>query len=104
MAGSQRCTVFSNILERNIVERNIHRTEHSEEHRIREGCMLFMYVALLNDNYPKHIYALSIICASILDPVFFRVFRSVYNSLLSYNIFLYTVHPCDPDTIQPHTG
>ena len=34
---------------------------------------------LLNDNSPKHIYTLSIICASFADPVFFRVFRSVYN-------------------------
>ena len=41
--------------------------------------MLFMYVALLNDNSPKYIYTLSIICASFADPVFFRVFRSVYN-------------------------
>ena len=39
-----------------------------------------MYVALLNDNSLKHIYTLSIICASFTDPVFLRVFRSVCSS------------------------
>ena len=50
-------------------------------------CMyVVMYVALLNDNSPKHIYTLSIICASFADLVFFRVFRSVYNSV--YYIYI----------------
>ena len=49
-------------------------------------CMLFMNVALLNDNSLKHIYTLSIICASFTDPVFLRVFRSVYYSL--YHIYI----------------
>ena len=54
-------------------------------------CMyLFMYVALLNDNSLKHIYTLSIICASFADLVFFRVLRSVYNSLY-HIIYSYTL-------------
>ena len=66
--------------------------------------MLFMYVALLNDNSLKHIYTLSIICASFTNPVFLRVFRSVYNSPF-HIIYSYThCNLGDPDTLQPHKG
>ena len=65
-------------------------TGSANDHLFIYVCMLFMYVALLNDNSPKHIYTLSVICASFADPVFFRVFRSVYISLY-YIIYFYTL-------------
>ena len=67
-------------------------------------CMMFMYLALLNDNSLKYIYTLSIISASFTDPVFLRVFRSVCNSL--YHIIYSYTHciPGDPDTLLLHTG